>query len=213
MIDISGRMRLYLITDDSGRSVAELTDRVTRGIAGGATAVQFREKNCGPTVCARSFEAIAQVCAAAEVPLFLNADLLGRFALNGPFAGYHYSSRTLPPQQGPLKNICGYSAHSPEDARTAFFHHVHFCTLSPIFATPSKQGILNPIELSALTEARELLPEKIMVALGGINETNAGECMRAGASGIGVIRAIMAADDPELAARRLLRIVENSKTS
>ncbi len=209
MIDFPGCMRLYLITDDSGRSVADLSDRVARGVAGGATAVQFREKNCGPTNCSRAFESIAAVCAKANVPLFLNADLMGRFELNGDLSGYHYSDRTLPVRPLTRDTISGYSAHGTDDAVTAFSHDAHFCTLSPIFATPSKSGILDPIGLDALRRSRKLLPGKTLVALGGIDETNGEACMKAGASGLGVIRAILASDDPEAAAGRLLHIVEN----
>jgi thiamine-phosphate pyrophosphorylase len=135
---------------------------------------------------------------------------MGRFELSGPFAGYHYNDRNLPPHSNRLVHAVGYSAHAPDDAVSAFTHNVDFCTLSPIFATPSKVGILDPIGVRAIREARKQLPDKTIVALGGVNETNAEQCVRAGASGIAVIRAIMAAEDPETAARRLLRIVENS---
>src|SRR5690606_7660894 len=98
-------------------------------------------KNCGPTVCTRAFESVAAACHTADVPLFLNADLIGRFELSGPFAGYHYSDRNLPPHPNRLVHAVGYSAHAPDDAVSAFTHNVNFCTLSPIFATPSKVGI------------------------------------------------------------------------
>lgn len=210
MTDIADCMRLYLITDDSARSPADLTDRVERGIAGGVTAVQFREKNGGPTICSRAFESLSKACEKASVPLFLNADLLGRFELNGPLAGIQYSDRTLPPHPDSVADLVGYSAHAADEAQKAFSHNVDFCTLSPIFATPSKVGILNPIGMKAIRKARNLLPGNVIVALGGINESNAEQCIRAGATGVAVIRAIMAADDPEKAARRLMRIIENS---
>lgn len=213
MTDIASLLRLYLITDDTARSPADLTERVTRGLAGGATAVQFREKNCGPSMCARAFENIAAVCQEHEVPLFINADLIGRFEFNGPFAGFHYSDRTLPPRPGELATMSGYSAHAPEDAVSAFSHGTHFCTLSPIFPTPSKIGILDAIGVDAIAESRRLLPGKAIVALGGVDATNAETCLAAGASGLGVIRAIMAAPDPEIAARHLRALVEKYASS
>lgn len=203
-------MRVYLITDDTGRSPAELTEIIAAAIAGGVTAVQFREKNCGPTSCAIAFESISRICADSEVPLFLNADLIGRFTINGPFTGYQYSNRTLPALQGPIAQTHGYSAHDIEDARSAFYNGVHFCTLSPVFETPSKRGILDEIGLDTITATREALPDKPIIGLGGINESNASSCIKAGATGIAVIRAVMNADDPEAAARRLRQIVENS---
>src|SRR5690606_20595942 len=113
----------------------------------------------------------------AEVPLFLNADLAGRFELRGNFAGYHYSDRTLPLHPGALDFLSGYSAHGPDDAVSAFNHGAHFCTLSPIYPTPSKAGILDPIGLEAIAECRRRLPEKVIVALGGVNEENGQDCL------------------------------------
>jgi len=204
----SHTFKLYLITDDSGRTPPRLADCIERGIAGGATAVQFREKNCGPTSCARSFEAVSKICEAGGVPLFLNADLLGRFELNGPLTGIHYSDRTLPARPSPRSSATGYSAHGTDDAVSAFKYNVDFCTLSPIFATPSKAGILDPIGIETIREARQKLPDRTLIALGGINAHNAEQCLEAGADGIAVIRAIMAAEDPAKAAARLREIVE-----
>lgn len=208
MNDLAGAMRLYMITDDSGRKPKDLALRVQQGIDGGVTAVQFREKNCGPTSCAQGFEAVANVCANAGIPLFLNADLLGRIELNGPLAGIHYSDRTLPSHSKSKEAITGFSAHAVDDAVKAFGYDVDFCTLSPIYPTPSKAGILGPVGTKAIRDTRKVLPGKILVALGGIDETNAGDCMEAGASGIAVIRAIICAEFPAKAAFALSRIVE-----
>lgn len=209
-MNIKKALRLYLITDDSGRSLTELIDRVARGIEGGVTAVQFREKGCAPTMCSKAIEGLSALCSDAGVPLFLNADLMGRFEVSGLINGYHYSERTLPLSLRPPGRVHGYSAHDPGDAVTAYRHGASFCTLSPIYSTPSKQGIMNPLGLEALGKARKLLPEKPILALGGINPDNAGLCLEAGASGIAVIRAIMAAEDPKEAAQKLHNIIKNS---
>jgi thiamine-phosphate pyrophosphorylase len=202
-------LRLYLITDDAARSPVELADIIMKAIDGGVTAVQFREKNCGPTVCAQGFDAVSKVCAERGVPLFLNADLLGRIELPDSAISVHYSNRTLPVHPCSRVQFAGYSAHGPEDAASAFSHRVDFCTLSPIFPTPSKAGILDPVGIDSIKAAREALPDDVLVALGGVNESNAGDCIAAGASGVAVIRAIMTAKDPARAARKLRQIVEN----
>lgn len=209
MIDLMQSMRLYLITDDSARGPEELADRVARALDGGVTAVQFREKNSGAAMAAQAFERVWQVCERAGVPLFLNADLTGKFEVTAPLTGYHYSDRTLPLHPGELPVLCGYSAHSADDAVSAFTHGADFCTLSPIYPTPSKIGILDAIGEAAIRECRERLPGKPVVALGGINHENTVRCIEAGATGVAVIRAIMAAENPEQAARSLRRIVEN----
>lgn len=209
MIDLNQALRLYLITDDKARSPNELEDLVARGIAGGATAIQFREKNSGPAMARKAFELISRRCENSRVPLFLNADLIGRFDVEVPFAGYHYNDRTLPLHPRELPGFSGYSAHGLDDATNALSHGSHFYTLSPIFPTPSKAGILDAIGVDAIAQCRTAHPNAIIVALGGINLSNAEACLRAGASGIAVIRAIIAHENPELAARQLRRVVEN----
>ena len=195
--------RLYLITDDRGRSAGELDRIVGAAIKGGITAIQFREKNTAPSQNEKSYAAIVQRCKDAGVPLLLNADLLNRFELSQRFDGVHYSNRTLPLHPRTISLLAGFSAHAIDDARAALKHGISFYTLSPIFDTPTKFGILPPIGTAALQKARTSLPKAPMVALGGITLANAPECIRAGADGVAVVRAIMDASDPETAARAL----------
>jgi thiamine-phosphate pyrophosphorylase len=195
--------RLYLITDNRGRSAGDLDRIAGAAIKGGVTAIQFREKNTAPSQNQKSYAAIAQRCHDAGIPLLLNADLLNRFELSRRFDGVHYSNRTLPLHPATISLLSGFSAHAIDDARAALKHGISFYTLSPIFDTPTKFGILPPIGTSALQQARGSLPKAPIVALGGITLFNAADCILAGATGVAVIRAIMDASDPEAAARAL----------
>jgi thiamine-phosphate pyrophosphorylase len=86
----------------------------------------------------------------------------------------------------------GYSAHEIEEARVRLADGAAYVTLSPIFDTPSKRGLLPPRGTAWLREARKALgPHAILVALGGITAENAAEVLAAGANGVAVIRAIM----------------------
>lgn len=59
--------------------------------------------------------------------------------------------------------------------------------LSPIFASPGKGG---GVGLEALVEARRALPVGLaLIALGGINASNADRCFACGADGVAAIRA------------------------
>jgi thiamine-phosphate pyrophosphorylase len=85
----------------------------------------------------------------------------------------------------------------------AFGHNVHFCTISPVFTTPSKVGILDPIGFCGIASARQVSGRRALIALGGIDESNAAQCIRSGADGIAVMRAIMASGNPKASAERL----------
>jgi thiamine-phosphate pyrophosphorylase len=81
-----------------------------------------------------------------------------------------------------------------------------FVVLGPIFQTPSKAASGPPLTTAALREARAAAGLPIL-AIGGIQEAHVGEVMAAGADGIAVISAVMAARDPGQAAAALLAAV------
>jgi len=106
--------------------------------------------------------------------------------------------------------IIGYSAHEIGEAGVALRCGADYVTLSPVFPTPSKQGIIEAHGADWIREARQSLANARIIALGGISLQNAAEVMQAGASGIAVIRAVMAADDPCQAARLLYDLISKS---
>ena len=81
---------------------------------------------------------------------------------------------------------------------------VDYVAVGPVFPTRSKAQP-DPVVGSALVrEARALVaPARPLVAIGGITAATAAEVVRAGASGLAVISAVMV-DDVEGAARALV---------
>jgi thiamine-phosphate pyrophosphorylase len=57
-----------------------------------------------------------------------------------------------------------------------------------VWQTPSKSDADPPIGLEGLAEICRAVTIPV-VAIGGVNASNAGECIRAGATGVAVIRA------------------------
>jgi thiamine-phosphate pyrophosphorylase len=102
-------------------------------------------------------------------------------------------------------------AHSDADVTHAIAHDVDWIFVSPIFATPEKGA---PRGLDAIRNAAKIKAEHArskIIALGGIDRTNAKSCIEAGADGVAVIRAILDAPDPFAAARALYDVVLASK--
>jgi thiamine-phosphate pyrophosphorylase len=81
------------------------------------------------------------------------------------------------------------SARTRREAAVAEFSGASYVGAGPIWATPSKPDAGEPIGLEGLLEIC-LSVSVPVVAIGGIDSTNAAECIRAGASGVAVIRAI-----------------------
>jgi thiamine-phosphate pyrophosphorylase len=181
--------------------VDELCDIVSRAIEGGVTAVQFREKSATPQFCTKAAARLWEICRRGAVPLIINADVLARCpSLEGD--GVHHNARTFVPREA-AKGVVGYSAHRLEEAQSAFAAGADFCTISPVYDTPTKQGVLPAVGLQELRRWRAYLSGQTLVALGGIDATNAAAVIHAGADGIAVMRAIMEAEDPMAAAQML----------
>lgn len=102
------------------------------------------------------------------------------------------------------QGLIGASAHSPAEAAALLRAGADYVTLSPIFLSQSKPGYGPALGLGALGEAAVHGP---VVALAGIDETNAASCMAAGARGVAVMGEIMRAADPEATVRALVAAI------
>lgn len=182
--------------------------------------VQFREKSLTGVSLREAFDSVADVCREGGVPLILNADLLDRFPPSAVFNGLHLNAKQVSAQEeSPISpdiisrsgGLPGYSAHTLEEVKKAYSLGFQFITLSPIFETPSKQGILQPVGPDLIRRAKIQCPNLPVIALGGINPATARECINAGADGIAVMRAICSAANPKTAARELTDILRKSR--
>jgi thiamine-phosphate pyrophosphorylase len=101
----------------------------------------------------------------------------------------------------------GRSVHDAAGAQAAEAAGADYLQLGTIYETASHPGEAGRgPELIRTVRSAVASP---IVAVGGIDETNAGACMRAGASGVAVISAIGSASDPYAAARRLRAALED----
>ncbi len=197
-------LSLYLVTDDGmtrGRPVPEM---VVAAVRGGVTAVQLRVKECGARDLLRRARALLALLRPLEVPLIVNDRL--DIALAAGADGVHLGQDDLPCAEarrlaGAAFTI-GVSVGSAAEARRAESEGADYLGVSPLFATPTKPDAPPATGLEGLRAIRAAtrLP---LVAIGGLHAGNAAEALRAGADGVAVVSAIMAADDPEAAAAAL----------
>jgi len=94
------------------------------------------------------------------------------------------------------------SVHSPDDVARAAREGGDFAVFAPVFETPGKVASGE----AALALACRAAPIPVL-ALGGVDETNAPRCIQAGARGVACIRAVLGARDPAAAAIRLWQAV------
>ena len=203
---------LYLVTDRSlakGRAMAEI---VREAVAGGATCVQLREKDCGTREFLEEARALKEILKGTGVPLIVNDRV--DVALAAGADGVHVGQGDMPigdvRRLAPKGWIVGVSAESTEDAVRAEREGADYVGASPVFATATKADHAAPLGLEGLRRMRAATTIPI-VAIGGIHAGNAREVVRAGADGLAAVSAIVAADDPRAAAAEMRREIEAAR--
>ena len=203
---------LYLVTDRAlarGRMSVEI---VREAVAGGATCVQLREKNCGTREFLEEARAFQAALRGTGVPLVVNdrVDVALAVDADGVHLGQQDMALADARRLGPPGWIIGVSAECVEDAIRAEREGADYIGVSPVFATPTKTDTARPLGLEGLRQMRAAV--KIpLVAIGGIHAGNAREVIRAGADGLAVVSAIVSADSPREAARQLRREIEAAR--
>jgi len=203
---------LYLVTDrglSRGRSTLEI---VRAAVPAGVTCVQLREKT-GST---REFiEEALRLKAFLEprgVALIINDRVDVALAVGAD--GVHLGQSDMPLAAArALAADCmaiGISAESIEDAVEAQAGGADYLGVSPIFATPTKTDTAPPLGLEGLKAIRRAVAIPL-VAIGGLNSSNAAAAIRSGADGIAVVSAIVSAEDPGQAARDLKRAIARAR--
>jgi thiamine-phosphate pyrophosphorylase len=103
--------------------------------------------------------------------------------------------------------VIGVSVQTPEEARKAEEGGADYLAANLVFETPTKTDVEGSIGLEGVRRLRAAsgLP---LVAIGGIKADNAAQVVAAGADGVAVVSAVMAAEDVKSACRQLLDAVE-----
>ncbi len=203
---------LYLVTDrrlSHGRPTREIVQAAVRG---GVTCVQLREKDCSTRVFIREALAVRDFLKAAGVPLIINDRLDVALAVEAD--GVHLGQKDMPLEMARRiagDGLCiGISAESLEDAVAAERGGADYIGVSPVFDTPTKTDTAPALGLEGLRDIRAAV-DIPLVAIGGLKRDNVAEVVQNGADGIAVVSAIVAAEDPEKAARELLEIIQAAR--
>jgi len=200
-------LRLCLIADRQ-QARGGLVETVEAALGAGVRAVQLRERESSTRElfelatrlreATRRHGALLLVNDRADVALAVGAD------------GVHLGWQSMPAAVvrrlvGPGR-LVGRSVHNFEEAQRAAAEGVDYIFAGPVYDTPSKAGLVTALGPEGLRAIRRAAAVPV-IGLGGIDATNAGAVMEAGAEGVAVIRAILAATDPAMAARDLLVMV------
>ena len=177
-------MRLHAIVEDlaAGRAA----------VGGGATVVQLRRKGATTDELVDAGQDFPELDALFVVNDDVEAAV--RLGANGVHLGRADQGAERAVAVGLL---LGTSAASVAEALEGERQRAAYIGAGPVWATPSKPDADAAIGLDGLAEICRAVSIPV-VAIGGVDVSNASDCIRAGAAGVAVIRA--AADARELRA-------------
>jgi thiamine-phosphate pyrophosphorylase len=155
-------------------------------VEGGATVVQWRLKNAPRVDVVERGRATRSLCARRGVTFVVNDDIEAALMLGAD--GVHLGRTDEGAERAREHGLLlGLSATNLEEALIAD-NEADYIGVGPIWETPSKPDADPALGLAGLRQICETTTVPV-VAIGGIDATNAAECIRAGAVGVAVVRA------------------------
>jgi thiamine-phosphate pyrophosphorylase len=198
---------LYLVTDH--RLPLESMEKVVaEAVAGGVSCVQFRDKINDAGIMVKTALSLKRILSDYNVPLIINDRVDIAMAVDAD--GVHLGQRDIPAETAkeimPPEMILGVSVESVDDALRAESLGVDYIGVSPVFSTPTKTDTAEAVGIEGLKAIRAVTSLPI-VAIGGINISNAAMVLQSGANSIAVVSAIMSARNPGKESRRFRSII------
>ena len=168
-------MRLHAIVGELSAARA--------AVEGGATVVQLRRKGASSDELVEVGRGFGEL----EATFVVNDDVEAALQLGAD--GVHLGRSDEGAERAVAAGLLlGISAASVEEAREGEALGAAYVGAGPVWATPSKLDADPAIGLDGLAEICRAVSLPV-VAIGGVDASNAAGCIRAGAAGVAVIRA------------------------
>jgi thiamine-phosphate pyrophosphorylase len=161
-------------------------------------------------------ELTSRLVADLSIPVYVNDRV--DIALAAGAHGVHVGADDIAPAAvrdlAPHPFRIGVSVGCDAEALAVREAPVDYWSIGSIYATGSKPDAGQPIGIGGFQSLAQQAPAGMpVIAIGGIDSTNAREILEAGAAGIAVISAIFGAADMERSARELRKIMDELGTA
>ncbi|MEN8158857.1 MAG: thiamine phosphate synthase [Myxococcota bacterium] len=197
------RRPLLCLVTDRRAARGPLGDAVAAAVAAGVDWVQVREKDLDGAALLALTRGLADAARAADEAVRILVNRRVDVVLAAGADGVHLGFDAMPPEVARrllgAEALIGTATHAADEAAAAA--DLSYAHLAPVFTPLSKPAQRPALGLDALSEAARRGPP--LLAQGGIDASNAGACVAAGAAGVAVTGAILGAPDPGAAAAAL----------
>lgn len=202
---------LYVILDRqalAGRDELEVAGEIVQG---GARVIQLRDKQSYKGELLPIAQGLKELCAKSGV-LFIVNDYLD-LALAVDADGLHLGQKDLPVhiarRELPIDKIIGSSVTTVSRAIEMRDEGADYIAVGSMFPTRGKEGAV-VVGLDMLQQVKKAISSPL-VAIGGIDESNVGEVIAAGADCVAVINAVLGKPDVRKATRQLVSQIKRAK--
>lgn len=196
---------LYLVTNRETLKLENFFNIIRASIEGGVKIVQLREKESSAREIISIGKRLISLLKPLGVPLIINdrVDVAHAMGADGVHLGQ--SDLTVAEARAILggKAIIGLSVETLEQAIAANKEDVDYLAASPVFHTKTKANCGEPWGLNGLKQLCTISSHPV-IAIGGIDETNAKKILECGAAGVAVVSAIFNTTCPKTAALKMI---------
>ena len=183
----------YFITDSKLSRAGNFND-VSMAVACGVSVVQFRNKNAKTREMYEEAVRLREIC---RDTLFLINDRVD-IALAVNADGVHLGQSDMPCEAARKllggEKIIGITVHNLAEAVQAEGIGADYLGVSPIFQTATKPDAGKPAGITLIEDIRAIV-DIPLIAIGGIDHSNAIDVIRAGADGLCAISSVVAKED------------------
>lgn len=201
---------------DPKNAISGVSSRISAAMDAGVDWIQLREKDLSSrdllALAREAVEHSRKRIQSPDVRVIVNDRL--DVALAADAAGVHLGSKSLKPDEvvgwcrggnAAADFLVGVSCHHLNEARDAESAGASYIFFGPVFDTPSKRAFGEPQGMVRLAEVCSAVDVPV-IAIGGVDEGNAAECLQAGAAGIAGIRMFQELETKEALAAKIERL-------
>jgi len=202
----------YFITDANLSKAGNIND-VKNAVSAGVRVVQYRNKSGSTKELYEEALVLKKIC--KNKAIFLINDRVDiAVAVNSD--GVHLGQDDMPYRVARKilgrKKIVGLTVHTLKEAKKAEEFGVNYLGVSPIFSTDTKKDAGKPAGISLIKKIKSRISGKIpVVAIGGINLSNAGEVISAGADGLCAISAVVTKNHIKKEIEKFQKLFKNKR--
>ncbi|WP_366925516.1 thiamine phosphate synthase [uncultured Methanobrevibacter sp.] len=197
---------VYLVTDHRNKTDEEFLNVIEEAIKGGTSIVQLREKTASTKDFYELAVKVKEITSKYNVPLLVNdrIDIALAIYSEGVHIGQDDMPATIARKIIGDEKILGVSTSTVEEAIKAEAEGADYIGSGAIFPTSTKDDAesVSKEELKDIVDSVDIP----VVAIGGISLENAPSIKSTGIAGFSVISAIMNAEDPKEASKKLKEI-------